>query len=80
MSPFRLNCVKIQIIRDKTKPGAKSAIRATKILTNIELKRIAHTIMDTGLAYEALSIRSADHREAVAAMQEKRKPVFGKGE
>lgn len=69
---------------DKLLNGSKNAIRATKILTNIELKRIAHSLMDTGLAYEALSIRSADHREAVAAMQEKRAPVFskpvGKGE
>ncbi len=31
----------------------------------------------TGLAYEALTLRSADHREAITAMQEKRKPVFG---
>ena len=33
--------------------------------------------IDAGLAYEARSVRSDDHREAVAAMIEKRKPVFG---
>jgi enoyl-CoA hydratase len=33
--------------------------------------------MDAGLAYESLTVRSADHREAVQAMLEKRKPVFG---
>jgi enoyl-CoA hydratase len=34
--------------------------------------------MDAGIAYESLSQRSADHREGVMALQEKRKPVFGK--
>lgn len=57
--------------------GAQGAIRATKILLNMELKRIVHSMMDAGLAYEARSVRSADHREAVQAMIEKRKPVFG---
>jgi len=58
--------------------GAQGAIRSTKILLNMELKRIVHSMMDAGLAYEALSVRSADHREAVQAMLEKRKPVFNK--
>ncbi len=56
--------------------GASQAIRWTKVLTNLELKRVAHAVMDAGLAYEALTQRSADHREAVQAMLEKRKPVF----
>ena len=60
--------------------GAQTAIRSTKILLNMELKRIVHSMMDAGLAYEALTVRSADHREAVQAMIEKRKPVFGKKE
>ena len=62
---------------DKLLNGAKRAIRSTKILLNLELKRIAHAVLDAGLAYEALTIRSADHREAITAMQEKRAPVFG---
>jgi enoyl-CoA hydratase len=57
--------------------GALGAIRSTKILMNLELKRIAHAIMDAGIAYESLSVRSADHREGVAALKEKRKPNFG---
>ena len=64
---------------DKLLNGATKAIRSTKVLLNMELKRVAHSLMDTGLAYEALSIRSADHHEAIAAMQEKRKPQFNKG-
>ena len=65
---------------EKLLNGSRNAIRWTKILTNLELKRIAHSMMDAGLAYEALSLRQADHREAIAAMQEKRQPVFVKKE
>ena len=57
--------------------GARSAIRYTKILLNQELKRVTHEILDTGLAYEALTVRSEDHQEAVRAMLEKRPPSFG---
>ena len=57
--------------------GSSNAIRWTKVLINLELKRIAHSMMDAGIAYEALSQRSADHREGVKALQEKRKPHFG---
>jgi enoyl-CoA hydratase len=56
--------------------GAPNAIRWTKLLTNIELKRIASAVMEAGIAYESVSVRSADHREGVAALKEKRKPVF----
>lgn len=57
--------------------GAMGAIRATKVLTNIELKRIAHAVMDAGIAYESLSVRSADHLEGIAALRDKRAPKFG---
>jgi len=57
--------------------GAMGAIRATKILTNLEVKRIAHAVMDAGIAYESVSVRSADHLEGIAALRERRKPVFG---
>jgi enoyl-CoA hydratase len=65
---------------DRLLRGASKAIRWTKILTNLELKRIATAVMDAGIAYEAVSVRTADHREGVKALQEKRKPVFGGGE
>lgn len=58
--------------------GAMGAIRATKILTNLEVKRIAHAVMDAGIAYESLSVRSADHLEGIAALREKRPPRFGR--
>jgi enoyl-CoA hydratase len=56
--------------------GSRNAIRWTKVTANLELKRIAHAVMDAGIAYEAVTIRSADHREAVDALQNKRTPVF----
>ena len=65
---------------DKLLSGASKAIRWTKVVANLELKRIAHAVMDAGVAYESLTVRSADHREGVKALQEKRKPVFGKDE
>lgn len=65
---------------DKLLNGSAAAIRYTKILTNLELKRIATAVMDAGIAYESLTVRSADHREAIQALKEKRKPVFGKQE
>lgn len=58
--------------------GASQAIRYTKVLTNLELKRIAHAVLDAGIAYESLTVRSADHHEGIAALKEKRKPVFGR--
>lgn len=56
--------------------GATKAIRWTKAVTNIELKRIVHSIMDASVAYEALSNRTSDHLEAVTAFKAKRKPQF----
>ncbi|MDE2404606.1 MAG: enoyl-CoA hydratase/isomerase family protein [Sphingomonadales bacterium] len=45
------------------------ALRATKMLTNLETKRVAHALMDAGIAYESLSVRSDEHRAAVAALK-----------
>jgi len=45
-------------------------------VTNMELKRIVHAVLDAGVAYEALSNYSQDHKEAVTAFREKRKPQF----
>ncbi|MBB5686717.1 enoyl-CoA hydratase/isomerase family protein [Sphingobium boeckii] len=56
--------------------GAPNAIRWTKVLTNMELKRIAGAVMEAGIAYESVSVRSADHREGIAALKDKRKPRF----
>lgn len=56
--------------------GAVKSISWTKQTINIGLKQIATAVMDASVAYEALSNITQDHREAVAALREKRKPVF----
>ena len=40
----------------------------------VDAHGLAH--FDAGVAYEALSNQTADHRESVAAFQEKREAVF----
>lgn len=62
---------------DKLLNGATNAIRWTKVLTNLELKRLATAVMDAGIAYESVSVRTADHLEGIAALREKRPPRFG---
>jgi len=56
--------------------GAARAIQWTKLAINIGLKQLAHSILDASFAYEALSNQTTDHREAVDAFREKRKPRF----
>lgn len=58
--------------------GSRNAIRYTKVLLNMELKRVATSVIDAGIAYEAVTQRSPDHREGIQALIEKRKPVFGR--
>jgi enoyl-CoA hydratase/carnithine racemase len=54
---------------DKLLNGATEAIRWTKVTVNLELKRIAHALMDPGIAYESLSVRSEAHKRLVANMR-----------
>ena len=56
--------------------GATTSIKYTKTAMNIGLKQLAHVMMDTCMAYEALTNRTQDHLEAINAFSEKRKPVF----
>ncbi len=59
--------------------GPLKAIMYTKTAVNIGLKQLAHSIMDTSVAYEIQTFDTDDHREAVDAFLTKRTPVF-KGE
>lgn len=61
---------------DRLANGATNAIRWTKVATNIGLKQLAHAIMDTCMGYEWLASKTDDHREAISAILDKRKPSF----
>lgn len=52
------------------------ALQWTKMTINIGLKQLAHSIMDASMAYEGLSNATHDHREAMQAIREGRKPNF----
>lgn len=64
---------RVDAFADQLIAGATRAIRWTKTTVNLELKRIAHALMDPGIAYEALSVRTDEHHNAVKAMKEKLK-------
>jgi enoyl-CoA hydratase len=58
--------------------GPTWAIRWSKLAVNKWLKDQANLIMDTGLAYEMMTFNTGDHKEAVSAFLEKRKPNYVK--
>lgn len=56
--------------------GAPLAVRYTKLAVNKLLKDALNVAFDTSTALELVTMQSADHREALAALREKRKPKF----
>ncbi|MFO0986315.1 MAG: enoyl-CoA hydratase-related protein [Alphaproteobacteria bacterium] len=70
---------RVDALADELAAGPKWAIRWTKTVANIPLRELAHRLMDASVAYEMMSNLTADHREAVAAFRERRKPTFGGG-
>lgn len=56
--------------------GPTWAIRWSKLAVNKWLKEQANLIMDAGLAYEMMTFKTEDHKEAVSAFVEKRKPNY----
>jgi enoyl-CoA hydratase len=56
--------------------GAPLALRYTKLAINQTLKQAATVAFDVATALEIVTFQSADHREALAALREKRKPKF----
>ena len=54
---------------ERLNAGNVQAIRWTKTTANLELKRIAHAVMDPGIAYESVAVRGEEHKRAVAAMR-----------
>jgi enoyl-CoA hydratase len=56
--------------------GAPLALRYTKLAVNKWIKDVANVAFDTSTALEIVTFQSEDHREALAAIREKRKPDF----
>jgi enoyl-CoA hydratase len=52
------------------------AVQGTKTTINLGVRALAQSVMDAGMAFETITSRTDDHREAVMAMIEKRKPKF----
>lgn len=61
---------------DRLARGALKAIKWTKVSVNIALKNLVSEAIDTSMALEVMSNVSEDHKEAVRAFAEKRRPVF----
>jgi enoyl-CoA hydratase len=63
---------------DRLAQGPREAIRWTKVSVNVALRQLAHSMLDTSLAYEMLTMRSPSHAEAICAFTEGRKPDFAR--
>ncbi|MGN6819478.1 MAG: enoyl-CoA hydratase-related protein, partial [Sphingomonas sp.] len=62
---------------DRLAAGAQLAIRYSKLTINTGIRALAASAMDVGLGYESVTNMTEDHREALAAFRERRKPNFG---
>jgi enoyl-CoA hydratase len=61
---------------DRLAAGAPLALRYTKLAVNQWIKSVANVAFDVATALEIVTFQSEDHREALAAIREKRNPVF----
>ena len=67
---------KVQEFADRLAAGATKSISWTKVSVNIGLKQLVQSVIETSLAYEAMSSRTADHQEAINAFRDKRAAQF----
>ena len=56
--------------------GAPLAIRYTKLAVNKLVKDALNIAFDTSTAYELVTFHSEDHEEALAAIRDRRPPIF----
>ena len=67
---------KARALAERLANGPTWAIRWTKASVNKVIRERMNLILDTSLAYEALSVGTEDMREAARAFVEKRPPQF----
>lgn len=67
---------KVQGFARQLADGAPLAIQFTKSAANIPLRQAIESVLQSSLALEHVTLRSADVREGVAAFLERRKPNF----
>ena len=67
---------KARALAERLAAGPTWAVRWTKASINKLVRERMNLILDTSLAYEALSLGTEDHKEAARAFMEKRKPDF----
>ena len=67
---------KARALAEELAAGATWAIRWTKLAVNKQLKDQFNLIMDTSYALEMMTFHTEDHKEAVRAFVEKRKPQY----
>jgi enoyl-CoA hydratase len=74
-APERLESEALEFAR-RLAAGAPLAVRYTKQAVNKLIKDNLNVSFDHATALEIVTFQSEDHREALAALKEKRKPVF----
>lgn len=74
--PFQELDTTVDAFCDELLGGALLAIKYTKVAVNVGLKQLAHTVLESSLAYETLTNRSKDHLAAVTAFADRQKPIF----
>ena len=67
---------KAREIAQELADGPTWAIRWTKLAVNKSIKEKLNLVMDASFALEMATFRTEDHKEAIRAFGEKRKPRF----
>ena len=68
----------VERVVNKLQNNSMAAVRFSKSILNIPLRQDLASMVDAGFALESISSQLPDHKEAVHAFMEKRKPQFRK--